>query len=160
MGLGAQCQKKRIWNVLVKAVWALQEQTVFAHHTLTGGMKDKGDAWQGRIKSSNQLYVGLLPSQDIKEWCQQTCLYTLGKKPNQTKNPQPSLYERGEKDSIFCQPCPNLSVACSQTFINNISCILATLKVHLQFDGKKTWWLMASVESWHWPIDDKTWGLV
>lgn len=64
-------------------------------------------------------------------------VHSRGKK----EKTQPSTCEKDDKD------LPNLSAVCSQSFINNTSCKLATAKVHLQFDENKTWYLMTSVES-------------
>jgi len=76
--------------------------SIRAHHrTLTGGMKDEGDAQQGRRRSPNQPYVGLLPSQDIMKQCQQTCLCTLGKKQTKIKEtPALHLCKRWERFAL------------------------------------------------------------
>ena len=157
IGLGAQFQNKDLKFADESGMSTTRVRGVCLLHS-DRRVERQGGHLAGQNKAQISCMWGCSPVRTLWSNVNKPAYVLWGKKWK--KQTQLSTYEKVEEDLLFCWPCPNLSAPCSQNFINNISGKLATSRLHLQFDEKKTWWLMASVESWHWAIDYKTWGSV
>lgn len=74
---------------------------VFAHCTVTGGMKDEGGSLAGQNKEPKSAVCGAAPQTGhYGAMSTNLPMYSGGKKEKET--PQPSTYEKDEKKLLFC----------------------------------------------------------